>query len=275
MKRRRRRDWAGPAAAAFLGLVVTGVLFGNLLMGLDPYDADLRDRFLPPLSPGHVLGTDGQGRDLLARMLDGGRVSLLVGVASVVGAGVVGTLLGVIAGYFGGWVDQAISAVIDAQMSFPFLVLVLTINAVLGPSVTNIIVTLVVASWVYYARMARGETLRIRELEFVGAATAAGASSGRVLLRHVLPNALPPLIVLASLEMARMILAEAAVSFLGFGIQPPTPAWGSMIAEGRNYLLTAWWMSTIPGAMLLLTALSINVVGDWLGDAIDPKRRNR
>lgn len=275
MKRTRRRDLASLAAAVFLILVVAGALAGPQVLGLDPYAADLRDRFLPPLSPDHPLGTDGQGRDLLARILLGGRISLLVGVASVVGAGVIGTLLGVVAGYFGGWVDQLISAVIDAQMSFPFLVLVLTINAILGPSVTNIIVTLVVASWVYYARMARGETLRLRELDFVGAAHAAGASGIRILVRHLLPNALPPLIVLASLEMARMILSEAAVSFLGFGIQPPTPAWGSMIAEGRNYLLTAWWVSTIPGAMLLLTAVSINVVGDWLGDAIDPKRRLR
>lgn len=275
MKKGRRRDLAGLAAAIFLGLVVFGVLFGNALLGLDPYQADLRDRFLPPLSPEHPLGTDGQGRDLLARLLHGGRVSLLVGLASVIGAGVIGTILGVVAGYFGGWVDQVISALIDAQMSFPFLVLVLTINAVLGPSVTNIIVTLVIASWVYYARMARGETLRIREQEFVAAAHASGASNLRLLVRHVLPNAAPPIIVLASLEMARMILSEAAVSFLGFGIQPPTPAWGSMIAEGRNYLLTAWWMSAIPGAMLMLTALSINLVGDWLGDAIDPKRRRR
>lgn len=240
-----------------------------------PIDGSLQERLKPPLSMGHLLGTDTLGRDLLSRIIYGARVSMAVGVTAVLIAGLFGTLLGLISGFYGGWIDRILMRFVDMQLSFPFVVLALTIAAILGPSFRNIIITLAVSSWVIYARLVRGEVLGIKEKQYIQAAFTIGLPDWRIIAIHILPNALSAVIVLSSLEVGRMIIAEAAISFLGFGIQPPTAAWGNMLSEGQDYMMTSWWLTVFPGLAIVITTLAVNIVGDTLRDKLDPKLRLR
>ena len=265
MTRFLARHGRGLVGITIAGLVIVAAVAAPLLVPHDPLQSDFAAGLKPPGTPGHPLGTDQLGRDLLARVLYGARIVLLTAI--------VGGLLGLLAGYFEGWPGAVLMRVADVQLSFPFILLALTINAIVGLGLRNIIVSLSVAGWVVYARVVRGEVLSVKERDFVHAAQALGLGRGRLLFRHVLPNVTPSIVILASLQFAQFIVAEAAISFLGFGVQPPTAAWGSMLSESRDYLFVAWWLAAFPGAALALTALGINLVGDWLRDVLDPRFR--
>ena len=265
-------------ALGVLGLFLTSVtliaaLAAPLIAPHDPVKSDFVASLKPPGTPGHVLGTDQLGRDLYSRVLYGARIALFIGFCTVLLTAVVGGLLGLVAGFFGGWPETVLMRIADVQLSFPFVLLALTINAIVGLGLRNIIISLSAAGWVVYARVVRGEVLSVKQRDFVQAAAALGTRRARVLFRHVLPNVAPSIIVVASLQFSQFIVAEAAISFLGFGVQPPTPAWGSMLSESRDFLYVAWWLAAFPGMALALTALGINLVGDWLRDVLDPKLR--
>ena len=246
----------------YLGLVLTlGVLGAALgapwLAASDPMTTDFARGLNPPGSPGHPLGTDQLGRDLLARVLYGARLALFIGACTVAVTALVGGLLGLIAGFVQRWPSTVIMRLADVQLSFPFILLALTINAIVGLGLRNIILSLSAAGWVVYARVVRGEVLSVTQRDYVQAAAALGVGRLRLLFRHVLPNVAPSIIVVASLQFSQFVVAEAAISFLGFGVQPPTPAWGSMLSESRDFLYVAWWLGAFPGAALALTALEI------------------
>jgi peptide/nickel transport system permease protein len=260
-----------------LALVVTAI-FAPQVAPHNPTRERLIDRLLPPVwaEDGewqYIFGTDHLGRDLLSRIIYGSRVSLVVGFTAVIIGGVLGTALGVIAGFFGGPSDEIIMALADMQLAFPTILLAIAIIAVLGPSFANLVVVIGISGWVTYARVARGQVLSLREKEFVEAIRAQGGSRSRIVWRHILPNIMSPLIVVATLDLARTIILESTLSFLALGIQPPTPSWGGMLSDGREYLLSAWWIATLPGVALMLTALSFNRLGDWLRDLTDPRLR--
>jgi peptide/nickel transport system permease protein len=270
-------------SAAFGLIVLLGVTFGALLAPWvaphDPLDQDIASRNLPPVgftraAAEHPLGTDPLGRDILSRLIYGARISLVVGFSAVVLQGVVGIGAGLLAGYYGGWVDHVLMRLVDIQLGIPFLVLAIAAAVVLGGGLWNIVLVLTLTGWVYYARVIRGEILSIREQDFVLAAHVLGGGPTRVLLLHLLPNVIGSSLVLATLQVARMIIAESSLSFLGIGIQPPTPSWGSMVADGRDYLGTSWWVSTLPGLAIALTSLGANLVGDWMRDVLDPTIRD-
>jgi peptide/nickel transport system permease protein len=254
-------------------LAVTGALAAPWLAPQDPFATDFAASLRPPGTPGHPLGTDQLGRDLCARVLYGARIALFIGVCTVLVTALVGGLLGLLAGFFGGWPGAVLMRIVDVQLSFPFIFLALTINAIVGLGLRNIILSLSAAGWVVYARVVRGEVLSVKQRDYVQAAAALGTGRARILFRHVLPNVVPSIIVVASLQFSQFIVAEAAISFLGFGVQPPTPAWGNMLSESRDFLYVAWWLAAFPGAALALTALGVNLVGDWLRDVLDPKLR--
>ena len=262
-----------------LGVVVVVLLAALLapwIVPFDPLEQDINQRLKEPgweTAAGrvHPLGTDHLGRDILARVIFGSRIALVVGLSAVLISGVLGMAIGLVAGYFGGKVDDFFMRLADVQLAFPFILLAIAVIGVLGPSLRNIIIVIGVSSWVVYARVVRGEVLSIREREFVQAAIALGSRDGRILLRHVLPNAFTPWLVVATLDMARVIVIESALSFLGLGVQPPTPTWGGMLADGRVYLSTAWWLATFPGLAILVTVLGINLLGDGLRDTLDPR----
>jgi len=239
----------------------------------DPIQADFASGLRPPGTPGHPLGTDQLGRDLLARVLHGARLALFIGVCTVVVTAVAGGLLGLVAGFVERWPSTVLMRIADVQLSFPFILLALTINAIVGLGLRNIILSLSAAGWVVYARVVRGEVLAVKQRDDVHAAAALGVGRARLLFRHVLPNVAPSIVVVASLQFSQFIVAEAAISFLGFGVQPPTPAWGSMLSESRDFLYVAWWLAAFPGLALALTALGVNLLGDWLRDTFDPKLR--
>jgi len=267
---------------ALFGLVVVVVVAltavgAPLISPFDPIEQDLGDLRLK--APGfrdaggrvHPLGTDHLGRDLLARVIHGARPALLVGFAAVAISGLIGMAAGLISGYFGGRTDDVLMRLADIQLAFPFILLAIAVIGVLGPSLKTIIIVIGVSSWVVYARIVRGAVLTLREREFVQAARALGGGDVRILLRHVLPNAFTPWLVVATLDMARVIVIESALSFLGLGVQPPTPTWGGMLADGRVYISTAWWLATFPGLAILVTVLGINLFGDGLRDTLDPR----
>jgi peptide/nickel transport system permease protein len=258
---------------ALTSLAVLVAVAAPWLSTHDPVRADFAASLKPPGTPGHPLGTDQLGRDLLARVLHGTRLALFIGVCTVVVTALVGGLLGLVAGFVERWPSAVVMRVADVQLSFPFILLALTINAIVGLGLRNIVLSLSAAGWVVYARVVRGEVLSVKQRDFVHAAAALGVGRVRLLFRHVLPNVAPSIIVVASLQFSQFIVAEAAISFLGFGIQPPTPAWGSMLSESRDFLYVAWWLAAFPGAALALTALGVNLLGDWLRDALDPKLR--
>jgi peptide/nickel transport system permease protein len=262
----------------WIGLVLTLAVVGAAaaapwLTPHDPLRADFSSGLLPPGSPGHPLGTDQLGRDLLVRVLHGARLALFIGVCTVVITALVGGLLGLVAGFAERWPSAVLMRIADVQLSFPFILLAMTINAIVGLGLRNIILSLSAAGWVVYARVVRGEVLSIKQRDYVHAASALGVGRARLLFRHVLPNVAPSIIVVASLQFSQFIVAEAAISFLGFGVQPPTPAWGSMLSESRDFLYVAWWLAAFPGIALALTALGVNLLGDWLRDTLDPKLR--
>jgi len=219
----------------------------------------------------HPLGTDHLGRDILSRILYGGRISLGVGLSAVTLSCLIGVALGLLAGFHGGRTDAFIMRVVDVFLAIPYILLAMGVVFALGPSLLNVILVMAVTRWVQFARIVRADVLSIREREFVSGARARGNRSMRLLLRHVLPNAMTPIIVVATLELAFMIIYESALSFLGLGVQPPTPTWGWMLSDGRNYVATAWWLATFPGLAIMLTVLAVNLLGDWLRDTLDPR----
>ena len=242
----------------------------------DPARQMLMKRLRPPMWEArglreHPLGTDHLGRDILSRILYGGRISLGVGLSAVSISCLIGVTLGLLAGFHGGRTDAFIMRVVDVFLAIPYILLAMGVVFALGPSLLNVILVMAVTRWVQFARIVRADVLSIREREFVSGARARGSRSLRLLLRHVLPNALTPIIVVATLELAFMIIYESALSFLGLGVQPPTPTWGWMLSDGRNYVATAWWLATFPGLAIMLTVLAVNLLGDWLRDTLDPR----
>ena len=256
------------ASFVILGVVITSAVFVHQLAPFDPYAQDVSLRNLPPMTDRgggtHVLGTDALGRDELARLMLGAQISLTVGVASVLVSGLVGTVIGLIAGYYRGWFDDVVMRFVDLQMSVPSLLIALLVLYLAGPSFLNIVLVLAVTRWMVYARVSRGLMLSLREVLFVEASRALGASDLRIIVRHLLPNLMAPILVLATLELAVMMLTEASLSFLGLGIQPPESSWGLMLAEGREYLTSAWWLVAVPGLAILFTTLSVNIIATWL-----------
>ena len=260
--------------AVIVGVALLAALVGPAITPFDPASQQLALRLAAP-SLAHPFGLDELGRDILARVLAGARISFLVGLTVVIVSSAVGTLLGAIAGYFGGRVDDVISRVIDTLLAFPGLLLAIALVAVLGPSLANVLFALTIIGWVGYARLVRGQVLRARELEFVQAARALGATTPRILLRHVIPTTLPAVTVQATLGMGGAILAEAALSFLGLGVQPPTPSWGTMLNYGRTHLLDAPHLTIFPGVAIAILVLGFNFLGDGLRDALDPATTRR
>ncbi|PYN31171.1 MAG: peptide ABC transporter permease [Candidatus Rokuibacteriota bacterium] len=276
--RARRTRALAAGGAVFVALLIVAALAAPVIAPADPIRQSLRGRLSAPTLSGadgrsHLLGTDHLGRDVLSRVIYGARVSLLVGFAAVIVGGLVGATLGLVAGFRGGWTDSMIMTLADAQLAFPFILLAIGIIAVLGPSFHTLIVVIGLSGWVTYARVLRSQVLVLRSREFVDAIHALGGSVARVIARHVLPNVLSSLVVIATLELARAIVLEATLSFLGLGVQPPTPSWGGMVHEGREYLDSAWWISTAPGIVLMLTSIVVSRTGDWLRDLLDPTLR--
>jgi peptide/nickel transport system permease protein len=268
---------------AVIILVTTAIAaaFGPVLAPFDPNRQNLVLRLADPMSSGpdgsvFWLGSDVLGRDVLTRLLYGARVSLLVGVAAIAVGGTIGIVAGLLSGYFGGWVDDLIMRLGDIQLAFPFILLAIMFLVVLGSGIWNLILVLGVGQWVTYARIVRADTLSLREKEFVEAARALGDSTASIIFRTILPNILAPLTVIASFNVASVILSEAALSFLGLGVPPSVPTWGSMLAESRDTLVAnKWWLAVFPGVAIVLTVLSFNILGDWLRDFLDPRLRER
>lgn len=270
----------GLVGAVLVGILVLGALAAPLLPLPSPYRSALATRMVAPTLGltglgAHPLGTDQLGRDMLSRIVYGSQVTLAVGTAAILLGALVGIALGLVAGFRGGWWDRILMRLVDMQLSIPLMLLALIVLAALGPSLQNLVVILALTSWVRYARIVRGQALSLREREFVLAARSLGAPMRRILLRNVLPNLIGPILVVGTLELARVVLLEASLSFLGMGVQPPTPSWGRMLAEGRTYIATAWWIATFPGLAILLTVLGINFLGDWLQDHLDPRLAGR
>jgi peptide/nickel transport system permease protein len=274
-RRTRRLVLAG---GLFIVALIVVALAAPWIAPQDPTRQSLRARLKAPTleapdGRAHLLGTDHLGRDVLSRMLWGARVSLLVGFAAVVVGGLLGAGLGIVAGYRGGRVDTVIMTLADAQLAIPFILLAIGIIAVLGPAFPTLVVVIGLSGWMSYARVLRSQVLVLRSREFVDAIHALGGSMPRVIAHHIVPNILSSLVVIATLELARSIVLEATLSFLGLGVQPPTPSWGGMIQEGREHLDSAWWISTFPGLLLMLTSLAVSRTGDWLRDLLDPTLR--
>lgn len=259
------------------GLVIMA-LFAPWVATHDPLEQDILERLTPPAfmeggSVEHLLGTDQLGRDVYSRIVHGAQISLTVGVSAVFVSMVIGVILGLFAGYFGGWIDAVVDFGVNAMLAFPFILLAMTLVIILGASMENIILALGISNWPIFARVARIETRKLRDQEFVVAARAQGLSHYRIIFKHVLNNLAAAMLVIATVEVARSIIRETFLSFLGLGIQPPTPSWGLMLAEGRDYILTVWWLSTLPGIAIFLSCLGINLVGDALRDLLDPRMR--
>ena len=276
--RRRRFPALVVAGVSFVAVLLVVAAAAPLIAPQDPIRQSLRGRLAAPTWQGsdgraHLLGTDHLGRDVLSRVIHGSRVSLVIGFSAVLVGGLLGTAAGLAAGFASGRVDAAIMTLADAQLAFPFILLAIGIIAVLGPSFPTLVVVIGLSGWVSYARILRSQVLVLRSREFVESIHALGGSLARVVLRHVLPNVLSSIVVIATLELARAIVLEATLSFLGLGIQPPTPSWGGMVQEGREYLDSAWWISTFPGIVLMITSIVVSRTGDWLRDVLDPTLR--
>ncbi len=263
--------------AVVLIIVVAFTIFGPLFVEVGYEDMDFSSLFKPPLSQGHPLGTDELGHDVLVRVMYGGRISLFVGFASSVITTLVGTLIGLLSGFYGGLIDRFLMRFVDVMLSIPMFPILLTLTLVFGSGIMNIILVLTVFGWMGVARLVRGLVLSIRETEYVMSARAMGVRSARIILRHVLPNVIPIVIVSATLNMSYAILSESSLSYLGLGIQPPMPSWGNMLQKAMNYILgtatgaNPWWLTFFPGFFIFLTVLSVNFLGDGLSDALDPK----
>ena len=285
VRRRRSRELevflsrrAALGALILLGLIAGAAIAAPFVAPHDPYVQDLAGRLAPPVWAGgtlnNPLGTDQLGRDILSRLIWGGRVSLAVSVTAVALSGLIGVAAGVASGYYGRLVDEVIMRLAEVRLALPLILLVISAVVVFGPSLWNLIVILALTGWVPYARIVRAEVLSVREREFVTAARAIGSGDFRIMFRHILPNTVASAIVIGSLELANVIVLESSLGFLGLGVQPPTPSWGNMLGEGRDYLMTTWWLTTFPGLTISMTAVSINLVGDALRDALDPRLRH-
>jgi peptide/nickel transport system permease protein len=285
-----RRGRLGLAGCIILFGVAFAAVTAPIIAPHDPTDQDLRARLTCPAytscprfgaagqtihgSTAHILGTDNLGRDILSRIIYGARISLIVGLTAVALGGGIGTVVGLVAGYYGGAADSLISRIADVQLAFPFLLLAILISIVVGQGLKNVIFILSIGAWVPFARVVRGSTLSAKNHEYVTAARTIGARTPSILFRHILPNVITPAIVIATFAIAGTIIAEAGLSFLGLGVGASQPTWGSMLADGRAYVATAWWLATFPGVAIMLTVLSINLIGDWLRDILDPRLRN-
>lgn len=268
----------GTVGFVTLLLVILASVFAGQLSPYDPAKQNLLDKLMPPAwckggSASHLLGTDSLGRDVLTRCLYGARISLVVGVCSVAVAGVIGTVLGLLSGYYGGWIDSLIMRIADAFHAIPRILLAMVVLFVMGPSVFTLIMVIGVTNWVTYARMIRSEVLTIKEKEYIKASRTIGVTDREIILRHVLPNVAAQFIVVSTISVASSIIIEATMSFLGLGIQPPTVSWGVMLADGRNYLATNWWVCTFPGVAITVTVMGIMFLGNWLRDVLDPKNQ--
>jgi peptide/nickel transport system permease protein len=253
-----------------LGIMIVASVAAPLITSYKPDAIDPLHPLLHPLSPGHVLGTDSFGRDILSRILYGGRIDLLIGFGATSVTAVVGTAIGLASGYFGGWVDSVIMRIVDLFFAFPFFVLVIAIVAMLGPSIFNMFVAIWLTSWISYARITRGHTLVAKRQEYTLAARALGYKNRRVMLRHILPNVVSYVIIFAMVDAVGNIVLGSSLGFLGLGAQPPSSEWGVMISDGQNYLLTAWWLSTFPGIAIILVGVGFSLIGDGLADILRP-----
>jgi len=269
-------------ALAVLAIVAFLALLGPQISPKDPNRQSLVERLMPPFQQSEQgdmpfpLGTDGMGRDVLSRLIYGARISITVGLAAVAVGGTIGVLAGVVAGYYGGKVDDVIMRLADIQLGFPFILLAIMVLVVLGQGVLNLVVVLGIGQWVTYARIARGTTMSEREREHIVASRSIGASNARIIRLGILPNIFAPLVVIASFNVASVILSEASLSFLGLGVPPTVPTWGGMLAESRDQLLGgSWWLAVFPGLCIMLTVLSLNILGDWVRDFLDPRLRGR
>ena len=273
--RRLLRAPLGLAGAVVMAGVAAVALLASLLAPVPPDLQDLEARLTPPFwaggSPRHLLGTDHLGRDVLSRLLHGTRSTLLVAGTAVALAGGVGTVCGLVAGYYGGRVDAVLGRIMDVQLAVPYMLLAIVLVMLLGPGVANTILVLVVGGWVVYARLVRAEALSLRAREFVLAARVVGNPDHRILLRHVLPNTVNSLVIIATIELGNIMLFESSLSFLGLGVRPPLISWGSMLSDGRDYLTVAWWVAAFPGLAITLTIFGVNQLGDWLRDVLDPR----
>ena len=271
-----KKDLSGVFGLVLVLLSVGCALFADWLAPMDPGKASLTTRLMPPLSTNettnvtYLLGTDQLGRDLLSRIIHGAKISLMVGFFGVVIAMVIGTLLGLISGYFGKWLDDLIMRLADIQLAFPFILFAITIMSVLGNGIWKIIIILGLTYWVGFARVIRGQVISVKSLEYIQAAKAVGGTSWRIITKHIFPNILSSILVLGTLYIAEFILLEASLTFLGLGADPTIPSWGGMLADSRNYISTAWWTATFPGVAIMLTVLGFNLLGDWLRDKLDP-----
>ena len=276
---REARRYPVVALSILMFLLVIPAAFAPYVAPHDPLKGSLAKRLKPPVwqdggSSAHLLGTDKLGRDILSRLIHGARVSLTVSAIAIFVGGIVGTGLGLISGYFGGRIDSLLMRLVDISLSLPTILLALVLVASVGPSFSTVIIVLVVLLWARYARLVRAETLAIKERDFIARGLVAGASHTRIMVRYIFPNVVNSLVVLATLQVGYVILLESALSFLGAGLPRPLPAWGLMVADGRELIVTAWWVSMFPGLAIMLTVLSLNLLGDWLRDHYDPKLRN-
>lgn len=272
------RSPKGMVSAVVVVLFLAIACLPSFMLPADPYKQTLRQRFAPPVwieggSWANPLGADNLGRDLLSRTLRGTRISLLTTAVSVALGALLGVTLGLLAGFYGGWFDEVISRLMDIQLAFPLMLLMIAIVGVLGASLPVLVSALAISAWPRYARLIRGSALALRSREFVEASYALGSRSLGTLFKHVAPNAISPIIIFTTFELSRIILIESSLSFLGLGVPPPTPSWGSIVADGRTYLLDAWWISAFPGAMIVVLVLAFNSLGDVLRDLLDPQVR--
>ncbi|MDF1510099.1 ABC transporter permease [Robertmurraya sp. DFI.2.37] len=262
------------ALGLFVILLLTATaIFAPYFATHDPYEMDVTKTLLGPGEEGHILGTDSYGRDIYSRIVYGARISLLVGVAAVLFGAVLGSLLGLVSGYFGGRTDAIIMRIIDGMMAFPFILLAIVLMTVLGQGLVNVIIAIGISNIPGFARVVRGQVLTVKESEFIEVTRSLGAKHGRILFKHVVPNSVAPLIVYATMSVAGAIISEASLSFLGLGVQPPTASWGSMLQEGKNFLVLSPELATFSGLVILITVLGINLFGDGLRDALDPKMK--
>ena len=260
-----------------LALVLVAI-FAPFVATHDPYEQDILERLTPPVfleggSWEHWLGTDQLGRDVYSRIVYGARISITIGISAVLVSAVIGCILGLLAGYFGGWIDSVVDFSVNAMLAFPFILLAMTLVIALGASMQNVIIALGLSNWPIFARVARIETRKLREQDFVVAVRAQGLNNYRIIFKHILNNLAAAILVIATVEVARSIIRETFLSFLGLGVQAPTPSWGLMVAEGRAYILTLWWLSTLPGVAIFLSCLGINLLGDGMRDLLDPRMR--
>ena len=272
------RRWPPVVPLVIVATLVFCALFAPLLTPHSPLEGSLGERLAPPVmmegaKPGHLLGTDRHGRDTLSRLVHGARISLLVSLVGITLTGALGTFVGLLAGFLGGWTDTVLMRLVDISLSLPGILIAVLLSVVFEPSFTNVIIVVVFLLWPSYARLVRGETLGLKQQEFVSLARIAGCSNLTIMFRHIVPNLVPSILVLATLHVGYVIVLEAALSFLGVGIPPPTPSWGVMVADGRGLIEQAWWISILPGVAILVTVLSLNILGDWVRDRLDPKLR--